>query len=169
MAAYLNPENVDSFNFENLRELKQLVPDETQRYTLIGLSLRLGDYRARKELPEEFFDKRKQITTRIKLAAYISQQQKEVRSQIVSKSPQEVIESLKKTPLEDNIRESEISKMLKRLDLLALGKRVEIKFSNSNPRLYHDYRRDPSDHALNNIFLEEAKTIIHSLAYEARR
>ena len=170
MATNSGPENVNSFNFENLRKFKQLVPDESQRYILIGLSLTLGDYKARKEMPEESFNNyRRQTTTRIKLATYIARQQEEILAQLKSKPPQEVIESLKKTPLEDNIHESEISKRLGKLDLPELGKRIEIRLSKSNPGLYHDYQKNPTDRTLNQIFLEEAETIIHALAYEIKR
>ena len=80
------------FNFDYIKQLKDLVKSEEDRHYLIGLSVFIGSYKARKELSSEgYFTGLRDTTSKIAEARYIvSQHQETIRSLKTGKQKEKV-------------------------------------------------------------------------------
>lgn len=172
MKTYLHPEDVKLPNTEFIIKLKKLIKYEGTRHNLIGLCIKLGSYKARSELPNGFFQKVRHTSSRTHEAAYIAEKGAETLEQLAVKSSQEVILALEdesETLSENNLRESDISRILKQIhDPSIIGKKSEVRILKlESTNSYHTHKDSPR--SLNQLLYNEAEEIISALAYEAKR
>ncbi|MBI2508060.1 hypothetical protein HYV89_03850 [Candidatus Woesearchaeota archaeon] len=170
-----------SHNQSYITKLKSLIKEEGDRHCLIGLSVYLGSYNARKELQTKgFFKGRKDTLSKVYEAGYIARKQEEILSRLDEENPKSLILDLKqeieKAVSDREVCKSDLSKCIEALEvqkhsllLYEIGKRTETRLINLSYNKYDEYKLSKNEGVLCDILYKEEEAIRHGIIFEINR